>query len=184
MTNADMRKLMETIEQGENIELDEAGGIIDKGMAALGSKKAKGKVDTKKEFNQIMDGWKEYMGAQDIKKNDVEGFKKFLAYWNFDSNEINDIITQPFNVKDSISAAAKIQWQSGKGVTGKERGGPFKQAPKGDDYDSIIQYYVKTLGGNMSTLKGELASVKNAKQLNNDPLGMIGWSYLKAGKGK
>ena len=176
----EMRKFMESIEPSEHT-LDEAGGIVDKTLAAFGGKKAKGRVDVEKERKHIEDGWKEYQGAHDVAADDPEAFKDFLAYWNFDDDEINQIVTFPFNLRASLLKAARIQHRSGKGITGAERGGPFIQKkPGGDDFESIISFYQKSLGGNVRQLQLELASIKKKDQLKNDPLAMLGFAYLTA----
>ena len=92
-------------------------------------------------------------------------------------------MTDPFDLKASLVTAAKLQTKSGKGVTGAERGGPFKGKPAGDDYDSIMTYYVKTLGGNSKMLKAEMVEAgRNPKNL--DILGMLGFAFMDAnGKG-
>jgi len=168
------------------VQVQEAGGIIDKTVAAFGGKAAKGRVDVEKERKHILDGWKEFAGAQGYSNTDVEGFKDFLTYWNFDNDEIDKIVGKPFNLNNSLKIAAKMQYRSGKGITGTERGGPFKQAaPTGDDYESIIKFYTSSLGGNAAQLQLELASIKKPEQLGSDPLAMLGYAFMKAGgKGK
>lgn len=166
------------------VQVQEAGGIIDKTMAALGSKAAKGRVAVGKEKKDILAGWKEFAAAQEYKNDDVEGFKDFLVYWNFNSEEIDKIVTEPFKIKDSLKIAAKLQHRSGKGVTGAERGGPFKQKPTGDDYKSIIKFYTSELKGNAASLQAEFASVKSIDQISGDPLAALGYAFMKAnGKG-
>jgi len=176
----DMRKLMETVVGDERQSIDEAGGIIDKTLAKLGSKKAAGKVTRKKEMTNVADGWKTYQGEQGVKKDDPEAFKEFLAYWNFDGDEIDQIMTEPFDLKASLDIAGGIQTKSGKGPTGPERGGPFtNKKPSGDDYNSIMTHYLKTLGGDISILKAEMIQAgKNPKNL--DDLSMIGWAWMQA----
>lgn len=176
----EMRTFMEAI-NSEKEPIDEAGGVIDKTMAAFGGKKAKGRVETEKERKHIEDGWKEYQGAQGVDEHDPEAFKDFLTYWNFSEPEIEQIMTMPFNPKDSLLRAARIQHRSGKGVTGPERGGPFVQEhPGGDDFESIISFYQKGLGGNIRQLQLELAAIKKPDQISNDPLAMLGFAYLTA----
>jgi len=175
MSNVDMRKLIETVDQSERIDLDETGGFIDKIMAKLpGGEKAETRVQLKKEVDHIKKGWNQYSTIENIKKDDIEGVKGFLTWWNFDSDEIDNIIGDEisFNFNQALDRAAATQWKSGKGATGAERGGPFKQEkPAGDDYASIMQFYTKSLGGNPAMLQAEFAAVKKPQEIGNDPLG-------------
>lgn len=188
MSNVDnMRKLMETIDNAETQQVDEAGGIIDKMLAKLpGGERAETRVEMKKEIQHIKSGWKKYSTANKLKDDDAEGFKRFLAYWEFDGNEIDEIIGDgAFNIKDSFDRAAQTQWTAGKGPTGAERGGPFKKEAPKDDIESIMTLYQKTLGGNPALLQAELGAIKKPEQLGDDALAMLGYSFMKAsGKGK
>lgn len=181
MTNSDIRKSIKTIEQAN---LDEAGGILDKALAALKNKGAKGRIAVEKERKQILDGWEEYAGAHGLKNKDAEGFKKFLAYWNFDTNEINNIVSGGlFKLKDVLLTAAKIQWESGKGVTGEERGGPFKKdVSTSGDYKAIMAFYTGELKGNATALHAEFKSVTNIDNISADPLESLGYAFMKANK--
>lgn len=178
-----MRKFMETVDTAEKHQIDE--GIVDtfKDIVAKGETK----TEIKKELRHIKRGWIKFSTANKLEDDDVEGFKKFLAHWNFDGNEIDEIIGDGvFNIDSSFDRAAQLQWNAGKGVTGADRGGPFKQTttPK-DDPASILAFFQKELGGNAAQLQVELAAVKNPEQLGNDPLAMLGYAFLKAsGKGK
>jgi len=179
----DMRKLMETISHGEQDDINEAGGVIDKTLAKFGNKRAKGKVDVNNEKNSIEDGWKEFAGAQDFDNKNVEGFKDFLQFWNFNGPEIDSIVTEPFNIKQSLKNAAKIQHKSGKGVTGERDGRPAP-TPSNDDYKSIIKFYTNDLKGNVASLELEMAAIKNPKLISGDPLASLGYAFMKAnGKG-
>lgn len=183
----DMRKLMEAVGNAETQQVDEVGGVIDKTLAALGGKSAGKRVDFKKEQKHIKQGWKDWEGDRKVsdpafKKNDPKSFKEFLAYWEFSGEEIDQIAAEPLDIKKALPIAAKIQFLSKKGVTGEKRGGPVKK-PTGDDYDAIMTYYVKTLGGNSAMLKAEMVEAgRNPKGL--DVLGMLGFAFMDAnGKG-
>lgn len=186
MTDPEMRKFMQTsLVLNESEQVDEDGGLIDKLKAAFGGEEAKGRVDVENERKSVLKSWKRFMGAQRLEKDDPEGFKKFLAYWNFSGSEIDEIISEPFNLDNSLLKAAQIQYLSGKGVTGAERGGPFKQdKPAGDDLDSILTFFKKSLGGDAAKLSVELSAVNKPAQLSNDPLGMLGYAFLTASKTK
>jgi len=196
MTHSDMRKFMEAVDPTKK-SLDEApGGIIDKGLAAIGIDSAKTRVKSKKdsdigkeevgkELDSIRSEWDKYRGSQGIEDSDVEGFKEFLDYWNFNNSEIDRIISEPFDMEKSLEVAAKIQHKSRKGVTGQARGGPdTNKKPAGDDFESIMKHFSSVYGGNGMMLQAEFNDIKKADQLS-DPWAKMGWAYLKAGnKGK
>ena len=168
------------------ISLEEARGFI-QGMKH-GWTKAETKQELKKEKKNIEDGWVRFSTAKNIDDDDVEGFQKFLEWWNFDAREINEIIGDEltFDLDDALDRAASVQWESGRGVTGKKRGGPFKKpASLGGDLGSVLSYYQKSLGGNTLQLQAELSAISRRSQLGGDPLATLAYDFLKkGGKGK
>lgn len=161
--------------------------LTDFGKTLTGDHEARGRLELKSERDHIENGWKKYYTINKVKPTDEKMFKKFLVYWNFGDDEINQILTKPFDLAKSLDKAAAIQWASAKGPTGKNRtpGGQetkpdISQKPNSDSPEDIVRFYKEIL-------KGDTVSViKDAHVIDADPtnvksdLEMLGYAYLKS----
>lgn len=204
MADVEMREFIQILDENSRVDEFKKGGLVDKIKAAVGDAGAEGRIEVGKERQQLERGWKKYAGAKDLDINNEEGFMEFLKYWNFTDEEAQLIRGEGyFDLDDSLNDAAKIQWASGQGITGPDRGGPFQdydpysavgkkkkpeetpeeeyKIPKGDDFNSIVSFYSSELGGEILALSNEIKSYKkNPKALKNHPLAVLGAAYMKA----
>jgi hypothetical protein len=203
MADVEMREFIQILNENSRVDEFKKGGLLDKVKAAFGNAGAEGRVEVGKERAQLEKGWKKYAGAKDLDINDEAGFMEFLKYWNFTDEEASLIRGEgQFDLDKSLNNAAKIQWASGNGITGPERGGPFQdydpysavgkkkdsekepeeyKTPKGTDFNSIVSFYSNELGGEVLALSNEIKKYKkNPKALKNHPLAVLGIAYMRA----
>lgn len=213
MTNNDIRKYINVITEGQvnnNEQLDEAGGLLDKPLAALGSRAAKGRMALKQYYKDLLGDWREYAAEIGLDKSQL------FSQNNFPTNEFvdflksqqgfdNDMVTAVkglgnrgrADVKQVMQSAAEIYAKKNRGValkkgeeelkaTGADNAKQAAQAMAGDtasgsDIDQAATYF-KSIGGDLDRAveAGQKVVGDPARVKKLDHLQRVGLAYLAA----
>lgn len=84
-------------------ELEEKGGIIDKALAALGSRSAVGRVKWKERYNDLIGDWKEYATHTGLDTN------RIFAQTEFPTTEFVDFLKIQHGFDDDMIKAVKLR---------------------------------------------------------------------------
>lgn len=84
-------------------DLEEKGGVIDKALSAMGSRSAKGRVQWKERYDDMIGSWKEYAAETGLDTN------KIFTQTEFPKAEFADFLKTQLGFDDNMVAGVKLK---------------------------------------------------------------------------